>query len=315
MATRLGIIGAGIAGAWIANRLSRAGHDVVVFEKSRGFGGRMATRRSGELALDHGAQFFTARTTEFQSLTKACPEEIAEWQPKVVTLGNVEKPFKREWFEPHFVCTPAMGALCRRLLVDINVALNTEVSELQPKSDGWLLIDNDGQQYECDWVISTAPAGQTQNLIPSAPLDNVTYAPCFALMAGLNARPTFDAAVVRGFALEWLAISSSRPARPDLPGIVAHAGPGWSEEHFDVDKDQVSKLLVEELHELGVAVKPDVLTHRWRYARVVTPHTEPYWLDAEDRLAACRDWGIGPRVEDAFSSANQLLGKILSHLT
>ena len=62
---RLAIIGAGISGLSCADRLREAGFDLVVFDKARGPGGRMATRRvetaQGIAHLDHGAQYFTVR--------------------------------------------------------------------------------------------------------------------------------------------------------------------------------------------------------------------------------------------------------------
>ena len=44
MTKHFAIIGAGIAGITCARTLVQAGHQVTVFEKSRGVGGRMSTR-------------------------------------------------------------------------------------------------------------------------------------------------------------------------------------------------------------------------------------------------------------------------------
>ena len=50
------IVGAGISGLTLARRLSNAGEIVTVFEKSKGVGGRLATRRGSGLLWDHGTQ-------------------------------------------------------------------------------------------------------------------------------------------------------------------------------------------------------------------------------------------------------------------
>ena len=45
MQTAITIIGAGMAGLACARRLARAGHTPLVLDKSRGIGGRLATRQ------------------------------------------------------------------------------------------------------------------------------------------------------------------------------------------------------------------------------------------------------------------------------
>ena len=57
-ASHIAVIGAGIAGITCARTLMQAGHQVTVFEKSLGAGGRMATCDSEFGGFDHGAQYF-----------------------------------------------------------------------------------------------------------------------------------------------------------------------------------------------------------------------------------------------------------------
>ncbi|MCU0764322.1 MAG: FAD-dependent oxidoreductase, partial [Hydrogenophaga sp.] len=55
----IAVIGGGMAGVVCARTLVQAGHRVTLLEKSRGFGGRMSTRRTEFGSFDHGAQYFT----------------------------------------------------------------------------------------------------------------------------------------------------------------------------------------------------------------------------------------------------------------
>ncbi|MEM7097904.1 MAG: NAD(P)-binding protein [Pseudomonadota bacterium] len=310
MENRVGIIGAGIAGAWLANQLNQSGHDVVVFEKSRGLGGRMATRRLDDIAFDHGAQFFTARTDAFKTVVKAHRDVVVDWQPKVVTLGDVTRPFKRDWFEPHYLCHPSMGELCRRLLKNISVESQFEVNRLEKIDSGWQAYNQDGKATKLSWVISTAPAEQTQRLLPAAPLDDVAYSPCFALMGYLESPPNFGAAVVKGRPVDWIAVSSTRPERKEKPGFVAHATPEWSLTNFEQDREVLTEQLTAAVSGLGLQLGSIAALHRWRYARVNVTHSESFWIDRTQQVAACGDWGVGPRVEDAFTSADQLFAEL-----
>ncbi|MFM8940069.1 MAG: FAD-dependent oxidoreductase, partial [Phenylobacterium sp.] len=60
---RIAIIGAGLSGLACARSLHREGRKVQLFDKARGPGGRMSTRRVetplGTIGFDHGAQYFT----------------------------------------------------------------------------------------------------------------------------------------------------------------------------------------------------------------------------------------------------------------
>ena len=60
------VIGAGLSGLCAAGDLQQAGHSVLVVDKGRGLGGRLAGRRIGEASFDHGAQFMTTRHPRFQ---------------------------------------------------------------------------------------------------------------------------------------------------------------------------------------------------------------------------------------------------------
>ena len=63
---RVVIVGAGICGLVAGRALVETGAEVVVVDKGRSPGGRLATRRVGDATLDHGAQFFTVRTPTFR---------------------------------------------------------------------------------------------------------------------------------------------------------------------------------------------------------------------------------------------------------
>lgn len=313
----IAILGSGMAAATLFARLSEVGLSgaVELFDKSRGIGGRMATRYTDTRQFDHGASFFTARTPSFQAfladLTKA--GTVAAWEPDVTTLSPGGRPYKRPWFEPHYVAMPRMNGLCKYLLADATTHTGTEIRKVERRGNRNWLVSTDEQRFgPFDWVISTAPAPQTIRIFASAAspdFDSVTFDPCIALMASINPSPTFDAAVVKDSPIEWIAMTDSKPGRQCQPSLVAHASPGWSLEHLETDPASLVPALIEAIAALpgiDAAAIMDATAHRWRFARPGTPLGQSFWADSDQRLAACGDWCLGRTVEDAYTSANEL---------
>ena len=323
--TRVAVLGAGMAGLTLAGRLA-AHADVTVFEKSRGYGGRLATRRAPPFAFDHGAQFFTARTAGFREFLAPLIEAgvVDTWLARFTELGASEPPLTRQWVRevPHYVGRPGMSAIGRHLADGLDVRLRTRVAGLGREGGGWRLSD-DGEQDlgYYDWVLATAPAAQTATLLPpefdgQARLADARMLGCFALMLGFDQSPDlpFDAALVRGSRLSWISVDSSKPGRSAAPRLVALASTPWAEAHMERPLEEVRETLCDELEELiGRSLPPaDVAeVHRWRYANSPSQSGPRSLLDARMRLGACGDWCVYGRVEGAFSSATDLADRLL----
>ena len=70
----MAIIGSGIAGLTLGNQLKDY-TKVTVFEKSRGVGGRLATRRATHYFFDHGAQFIKGHNVKYKSFLELMVEK------------------------------------------------------------------------------------------------------------------------------------------------------------------------------------------------------------------------------------------------
>ena len=104
---RVAVIGAGISGLMCARTLLDHGIDVTVFEKGRGVGGRMATRRTDDgLQFDHGAQYFTVRDERFERYVDSWLQDGI-----VATLG---RPHLQSRQRSRRVEAEGNGSLCWR---------------------------------------------------------------------------------------------------------------------------------------------------------------------------------------------------------
>lgn len=140
--TSIAIIGAGLSGLVVARELSLR-HDVSVFEKARGVGGRIATSYTGEFEFDHGAQFLTARSDAFKDYLRPRIENgaVANWAGRFAELEGNRLITTRYWGDtlPHYVGTPRMNALGKYPARELNVRLRTCVSRLEREKQQWLL--------------------------------------------------------------------------------------------------------------------------------------------------------------------------------
>lgn len=127
---RVAVIGAGISGLMTARTLRDLGFDVTVFEKSRGLGGRTATRRVDPgLSFDHGAQYFTVRDPHFVRHVEAWVEQkiAAEWTGRIVTIDGTNVRLKTD--QTHrYVGVPGMKAIAHHLGAGLGSAWSRESS-------------------------------------------------------------------------------------------------------------------------------------------------------------------------------------------
>ena len=326
--SRIAVVGSGLSGLVVARDLAR-NHDVTIFEKSRGVGGRMATRNAGDFEFDHGAQFFTARTDAFRKFLEPFIETgvVSVWRPTFAELRGAEMSGIRQWdvSMPHYVASPGMNALAKTLARDLDVRNGVTISPAQRSNGHWSLSDAEGAQLgSFDWVIITTPAAQTAVLAREHPglreiAEDAEMLGCFALMLGFD-KPRhlpWQAALVRDADISWLSVNSSKPDRAANFTMVAHSTNAWAQAHMDDDIDIVQAHLVAEVSRVTGA-DCDNATHcdvqRWRYANIDRQRGPEYFLDAAERIAACGDWFIRGRVEAAFSSAQALLGAIRDEL-
>ncbi|MGL3606860.1 NAD(P)/FAD-dependent oxidoreductase [Rhizobium sp. G187] len=326
MRQRLAIIGAGIAGLSLARALGNSA-DVRIFEKSRGLGGRMANRRREGYAFDHGAQFFTARSESFKTVIEHArvSEAVAPWPERVPTLSKGGLLPDDRPDQLRYVGTPGMNSLANALGLELTIRKEATVGGLIDTPDGWHLRDGEGSDLgRFDWVISTAPAPQTAQLMPDAfsgkaALERVRMSGCFTLMIGLEESfdPGFEAARIEDSVLSWIAVDTSKPGRGrNGTSLVLHSRNDWAEANLERERSAVTTdMLAAAGHLLGrdLTQAAFVDLHRWRYANVEETAGQDYLLDHQRKLAACGDWCRGNRVEAAVESAEALATALLPH--
>ena len=331
MKLSIAIVGAGLSGLTMANVIGDHA-EVTVFEKARGVGGRMSTRYADEFYFDNGAQFFTARNKRFKQFLAPHLSSglVQEWQGKVVTFENGRKMTDRIWFEPHYVATPGMNYLCKKMAENVRINLNCDVAPLAKKNkQGWELFDKNGSGLGCyNWVISTAPPAQTRHLFDkflpcSSIVDHSKFLACYSLMFGFRKkwRHSWIAANILNSPLEWIAVNSTKPGRNhNLTTLVVHSSNRWAEAHVDDDLEKTAYFLRNELQQIlkfDISDPEYFSLHRWRYALLDRLNNDKikneYYYDTVLQLASVGDWCSRSRIEDTWLNSYDLALRIVGN--
>ena len=340
----IAIIGIGMAGVTCARTLRQAGHNVTLFEKSRGLGGRMSTRASAFGGFDHGAQYFTVRDPRFELAIATAPGVCKPWSANAVRVLDPNGRVIEAGLpggERHWVATPGMNGLVKAwaapLVEDGNVQLQTRVTHISPdplKKNGWQLHteSEDGGQHiyaGFDQVILAIPPAQAKALLQASgqsafaePLKNVRVEPCWTLMLAypqavqpgvITIGPQWNAARSTHHRIAWMARESSKPGRERIERWTVQASAPWSAEHVNDSPDRIKGKLIKAFAEItGIRVTPDLAeVHRWLYAKTAQPLGQSFVWSKAQGIGLCGDWCLGHRVEDAFVSGLELALAVL----
>ena len=303
---RVVIVGAGICGLVAGRRLADSDVDVVVVDKGRSVGGRLATRRIGTATVDHGAQFFTVRTPAFQ-------RQVDDWMDRgLVTIWS--NGFTDDDGHPRYVATSGMNSLAKDLAVELDVRCSTMAFGIRPGVDAdapWQVAIDDGTVHHADAVLVTTPLPQAFALLADSGIDldgllmRTDYDRTIALLATLD-RPAalphpggLQAPVPE---LNFVADNMAKGISA-TPAITAHASAAWSETHWDDELDNLRGALLELVQPwLGDASVLEAQVKKWRFATPRSPWPDPCWVTAGGSIVLGGDAFDGPRVEAAHNS-------------
>ena len=323
----IAVIGAGMAGLSAAQELVSAGKKVRLFDKGRGPGGRMSTRRvelnGQQVRFDHGAQYLTARSDAFQAVLEGWVESgvAAEWKAQIVDLDDVRqaKPWPQR---KRYVGIPGMNGIIRHLASDLDVTWGMRVIDIQKTSGQWRLTFEGGQVEDgFEAVILAIPAEQVPPLIRHCAPEiakaagRVKSEPCWTTLGVFKDRVPVEwqAAHTSEGAIAWIANNTSKPQRGGPETWVLQASAEWSNTHLEDDKEKVAEFMLTAFQGLSGAADPLLITaHRWRYSQVYAPAPEQCYWDIEQAIGACGDWCTGPNTEDAWKSGRALAAQILN---
>ncbi len=310
----IAVIGAGLSGLMAANELHRAHHTVTVFDKGRGVGGRLATRRIDTAVLDHGAQFFTVRSPQFAEHVDAWLQEgvVHEWC----------QGFGEHDGHSRYVGSQGMAAIAKHLATSLDVRVNCTAVSVLPSPSGVEITFDDGTTHSCDAVVVTSPIPQTVALLAQSVIElpqqlhSLEYDCTLGLLAVLNSSshniPAPGGVQNPDDTFSFIGDNLAKGISP-MPALTFHAHPHWSRQHFEHELEHIQDLLIHAAQPwLGSADVISSQAKKWRYATPQQPWAEPFWKAPHAPVFLAGDAFAGPKIEGAALSGLAVAQALMS---
>lgn len=306
------VVGAGISGVAAARVVAGAGLPVVVLDRGRRIGGRMASRRSDDRPVDTGASYFTVSDPAFRAVAEDWRQRRLA-QPWTDTFwaydggARVSKPGPMRW--------GAADGL-RSLVEDLASGLDLRRQTVTAIGPG-LTVDGE----PAAGVVLAMPDPQATRLLDAsyaaeiAALDD-PFEPVLALTARWSQRSwDLDGAfVAHDPVVAWIA-DDGRRRGDGAPVLVAHSTPDFAAQHLAAPDEAGPALALAVRDVLDLDAEPEsTSTHRWSFARPTGQREERFFL-GDAMVGICGDaWSAKPRVEAAYLSGRALGAAVVERL-
>jgi predicted NAD/FAD-dependent oxidoreductase len=269
-----------------------------VFDKGRGLGGRLATRRSAAGAFDHGAPGVQA-TGGFAAYL-ASGGHAAPWGPE------------------GWVGLPGASGLVRPLAEGLDVQTQVEVTGIAPDGAGWRITAGDRTEGPFDQLVLAIPQPQALRLLAgqeglAQAIAPASMRPVWTAMYAFDAPlPAPDILRPEGGAIALAIRETAKPGRDGAERWVVHAAEGWTRDQLEIEKPDAAARLLPVF--LTLAGAPDARPvqadgHRWRFGLTDRALGRPFVR--QGNLAVCGDWCLGAGAQDAWDSGRALAADLL----
>ncbi len=332
------IIGAGVAGLTLARELRRRGHAPVVLERSRGVGGRCATRRVDGVPVDHGVPFLHGHTDAFIAELANIPgEPLDGWPFRIEGDGT---PCRPEAFRAHAhrrAVVEGVNRFAKQLAIGSDVWTEARVVSIEGPAGVagvWALTLADGREVRARTLVTAVPPPSARTLLSTAsnlPADVTGLLPvlalvpmiaCLAVIAryreGTPAPPWHMAFPRESAAVHSVSVESSKH-RPQ-PGhtLVIQARAPWSRARVATAPESWAPSLLDEAaarYGTWIGTPASFQGHAWRHARVAPgcELTQPLLVEsATGTRFGCVGDGFHPAggVEGAYLSGLMLAARL-----
>ncbi len=294
------IIGAGVSGLTLANKLISSGRRVLVIEKSKGVGGRLATRRTEQATFDHGAQFLKIYDKS------PAPSPLDLWFKK----GNAD----------YYVSPSGMTSWAKNLAANVTVHQGERVERIQ-ESSGLVTLTTDLQKnYSAKKVYLTAPLPQALELLDHSgiiyaeDLRKIRFAKALVGLFEMDASSSSldDFCYEQDINDTLFSVSNQQSKKVSkTSAFTVVMTPSFSEDRFADQEEEVLaditvqfKNFIQSKYPKRTPAISFQQLKKWRYSHPLKIYSEKYALaGTHDKVVLLGDAFAGAHIQGALTSA------------
>jgi renalase len=314
------VLGSGIAGSTIANLLSTK-YSVHVFDKARGAGGRSSNKKlKDNLSFDHGVQYISPKSKIF---TKIIQKLFKKKILKTWDGNHLDFTFEKKILTPKYIGVKANNALSKYYLKNIKTSFSSQIVKIEHKKYFWEITLDDSSKHQFKALILTCPFPQLKKLAGKyleKKISNlkIKMQPNITVMIALKNKKKLPISSVKfdDNILSWAANENSKTRfKSNLNLWTLQASLKWSKKtinKYKTDKSIMNKL-ISRFTQLTGLEKNKIIhknIHGWKYSYNYQKTSLSSNWNKKYQLGICGDWFGGPKVENAWLSANDLAKKI-----
>ena len=320
------VVGSGIAGATVANILSKK-YSVEIFDKARGPGGRASNRRyKDSSSFDHGLQYLSPKSNNFKKFILDLKKKgvLKEW------LGNhLDFTFKKKKKFTKYIGSTGNNDICKHLIKNIKFNFLSEVTNIKFNSNYWIITLNNRDKVYFKNLILTCPFVQLKklcsNYLNKKILNiNPQMLPNITVISAYKNSKQIPISTIRfnDPIIAWASQENTKNRFKSNEILwTIQCTEKFSKKtinYFKKNKKKYEQLILTRFEELtGYKAKNTVFQniHGWKYAykKKETSGLESFWLN-KYKLGVCGDWFSGNKAEHAWLSANNLYFKTKKNL-
>ena len=312
---KIAIIGTGLSAIFSALHLRKnTDLEINLFDKARGLGGRLATRRAEGGKFDHGAQYFSIeRINNLPEIQMLINEGV---------INNIED--KDIYFSPD-----GMTNIAKKLLTDFNIFKEHKLVSIDKENENYKLFFENGSTFNSDYIIMSCPMPQSLEILNKSKIDydnnlikdleDLSYFPCIVVMIkSENKLSNLEKHIGRDVDsknISWIGDNYGKKVSSIENYYTIQCSPEFSYENFDNEYDETNKKLKHEMEKIFGSNYQILSNHKWRYSipKNFYQGDNSLVINQKDFLGLCGDIFTNGRFDGAITSGLSIADKFLKN--